>query len=159
MNKIIYLTFVFTIFSFRTQPDLPDLSLKSIDGKTYNLKKDFSEKNKLYVFSFWATWCVPCIRELAEISEVYDDWKNEINFEMIAVSVDDSRTKQKVSPLVNGKGWPYTVLLDTNNDLKRRLGIIDMPYIIVVKNNKIVYSHSGYSPGDEIELFEKMKTL
>jgi thiol-disulfide isomerase/thioredoxin len=99
----------------------------------------FNEKDKLYVFSFWATWCSPCIQELEAINEVYEDWKNQLNIEVIAVATDDSRTQKRVKPLVNGKGWNYTILLDANQDLKRKLSIANIPYLIIVKNNKIVF--------------------
>jgi hypothetical protein len=62
-----------------------------------------------------------------------------------------------VKPLINGKGWDYTILLDTNNDLKRALGASTVPLTLLVKNNKIIFRHSGYSPGYESELFEKIK--
>ena len=47
--------------------------------------------------------------------------------------------------------------LDTNNDLKRALGASTVPLTLVIKDNKIVYRHSGYSPGAEDELYEKVK--
>ncbi|MGB3008095.1 MAG: TlpA disulfide reductase family protein [Chitinophagaceae bacterium] len=159
MLKNIHLSVLLFLFLPLEYPDLPEISLKSTENRIYELKKDFSEKDKLYVFSFWATWCVPCIRELDEISDVYDDWKKEVYMELIAISTDDTRTEKRVKPLVNGKGWPFKILLDTNQELKRRLGISDMPYVIVVKNGKIIHTHSGYTPGSETEFFEKLKTM
>ena len=120
---------------------------------------DFNEKDKLYVFTFWATWCAPCLNELDAINEHYAEWSTELNMELIAVSIDDSRTQKRVKPLLNGKNWTYTVLLDTNQDLKRALGIANVPYTVVVKNQKIVYVHNGYSQGAEIELYNKLKEL
>ena len=43
---------------------MPNIDLNSISGETVNPSKDFNEKDKLYVFSFWATWCKPCKKEL-----------------------------------------------------------------------------------------------
>ena len=111
------------------------------------------------MYSFWATWCVPCIQELEEINDLQDAWKEEVNMEIIAVSTDDSRTAKRVKPMINGKGWSYNVLLDNNQAFKRALSIVNIPYTIVVKNGEIVHVQNGYSPGSEIELFEKLKTL
>jgi len=61
--------------------------------------------------------------------------------------------------MVNGKGWEYNILLDTNNELQRSLGASTIPLTLIVKNNKIVYRHSGYSSGVEFELFDKIKEL
>lgn len=158
MKKIFFTILLFASFAFG-QTELPSLTLKDLDSQDININSDFSEADKLYVFSFWATWCAPCIRELAAINENYEEWQEEINFEVIAVSIDDSRTKKRVNAMVNGKGWPYKVLLDTNHDLKRALSIINVPYLIVVKNNKIVHIANGYTEGAEEELYQTLKGL
>ncbi len=158
MKKTLLLL-ILVSFNVFAQKSLPDLNLNSIDGKQVSLKNDFSEKDKLYVFSFWATWCGPCINELDELNDLKADWKKEVNFEIIAVSTDDARTQKRVKPLVNGKGWDYKILLDLNQDFKRALSIANIPYTIVVKNNQIVHIQNGYVPGNEIELFDKLKTL
>jgi len=148
-----------TSFNLFAQNNLPDLSLSDLEGKKFSLKNDFSEKDKLYVFSFWATWCAPCINELDEMNDVQEEWKKDLNFEVIAVSTDDSRTQKRVKPLINGKGWEYKILLDTNQDFKRALSIVNIPYTIVVKNNQIVHIQNGYVPGSEDELYKKLKSL
>ena len=158
MKKLLLLLLFVGMHSF-SQKNLPDLNLSTLDGKKVSLKNDFAEKDKLYVFSFWASWCGPCINELDEMNEVQAEWKKSINFEVIAVATDDSRTQKRVKPLVNGKEWDYTILLDTNQDFKRALSIVNIPYTIVVKNNKIVHIQNGYVPGSEVDLYEKLKTL
>ncbi len=157
--KKLFLLMLLASTSMFSQKQLPDLTLPNLDGKKFSLQKDFAEKDKLYVYSFWATWCVPCIQELEEINDLQDEWKKEVNMEIIAVSTDDSRTAKRVKPMINGKGWSYNVLLDNNQAFKRALSIVNIPYTIVVKNGEIVHVQNGYSPGSEIELFEKLKTL
>lgn len=158
MKKLAFL-FFFLSASVFAQKEMPSVSLTSVNNKSFNVKSDFAEKDKLYVFSFWATWCVPCINELDAINENYAEWSKELNMEVVAVSIDDSRTQKRVKPLLNGKKWPYTVLLDTNQDLKRALSVANVPYTIVVKNKKVVYIHNGYSQGAEKELYNKLKSL
>ena len=50
-----------------------------------------------------------------------------MDFELYAVSTDDSRTIKRVNAMVNGKGWEYNILLDTNNELQRSLGASTIP--------------------------------
>lgn len=159
MKKLFFTFFLIFSSALFAQKQMPNLSLKSIDNKSYHIKNDFNEKDKLYVFTFWATWCAPCLNELDAINQLYKDWTQQINVEVIAVSIDDTRTQKRVKPLLNGKNWPYKVLLDTNQDLKRALSIANVPYTIVVKNQKVVYIHNGYSQGAEKELFTKLKQL
>lgn len=158
MKKIIILI-LFISSNLFAQKQVPNLNLANIDGKAMSLKTDFAEKDKLYIFSFWATWCTPCIAELEEMNDVQDEWKKELNFEIIAVATDDSRTQKRVKPLVNGKGWSYNILMDTNQEFKRALSIVNIPYTIVVKNGIIVHIQNGYVPGNENELLAKLKTL
>lgn len=158
MKKLIVFLFFFSIFS-NAQTALPEVTLTNLEGKSIELKKEFAEKDKLYIFSFWATWCGPCINELDELNDVVEDWKKELNLQVIAISTDDARTQKRVKPLVNGKGWGYTILLDTNQDLKRALTIVNIPYTIVVKNGQIVHIQNGYVPGSENELLAKLKQL
>lgn len=158
MKKFLVLL-LFLGFNLFAQKQLPDLNLPSLEGKSVSLKNDFNEKDKLYIFSFWATWCVPCINELEEMNDVQEQWKKELSIEIIAVSTDDSRTQKRVKPLVTGKEWNYKVLYDTNQDFKRALSIVNIPYTIVVKNGEIVHIQNGYVSGSETELYKKLKTL
>jgi peroxiredoxin len=159
MKKIATVLVLFIGFLMFSQEQMPNISLADLDGKKVSVKDDFAENDKIYVFSFWATWCGPCIMELDDLNDVLDEWKQTLPIEVIAISTDDSRTQKRIKPLVNGKGWDYKVLLDSNQDLKRALGIVNIPHTIVVKNGKIVHVQNGYVPGSEEKLLEKLKTL
>ena len=156
MKNLISLFVILISFSAFAQSEMPKVNLTTIDGKTFS-SADISTDDKVIVVSLWATWCVPCLKELDAISEIYEDWQAETNVELYAISVDDSRTVKRVKPLINGKNWDYTVRLDTNNDFKRALGAATVPLTLLVKNNEIVYRHSENSPGAEYELYEKIK--
>lgn len=152
MNKIIaYALLIAGSFSFAQE--LPSLTLKDLDGNNNDLNK-LVEGENVYIFSFWATWCVPCINELDAISEVYEDWQDETKVRLIAIATDDTRTKKRIRPMVNGKGWEYLVLYDDNQDLKRALNITTLPHTLVLKNQKIIHRRTGYNPGVEDELYE-----
>lgn len=158
MKRLLVLVLLCSCY-LNAQTNLPDVSLTSMEGKKVILKEAFSEKDKLYVFSFWATWCTPCISELDEFNDLQVEWKKEINFEIIAVSIDDSRTQKRVKPMINGKGWDFQILLDSNQDLKRALTIVNVPYTMIVKNGEIVHIQNGYVPGSEDVIYEKLKSL
>ncbi|MCR9182043.1 MAG: TlpA family protein disulfide reductase [Flavobacteriaceae bacterium] len=154
--KVLFSLFVtfFFLNSF-AQNELPDMTLKNLDGTDVNIQ-DISKNDQIVIVSLWATWCVPCINELDAISEVWEQWKDETNVKLYAISVDDARSVRRVRPMINGKSWDYEFLLDTNNDLRRVLGAATVPLTMVVKNNKILYRHSGYTPGAEDELYDKV---
>lgn len=128
-------------------------SIENINGETIDLNQGY------YLINFWATWCGPCLKELDEISDEYEDWQEETGVTIVAISIDDSRTSKRVQSLVSGKGWEYEIVKDQNQDLKRTFNVINPPHNIIVKDGKILYEHSGYSPGDEAYLLEKLIEL
>ena len=143
------------VFSFNiclSQDRLPIMSVKTLSGKTVNTKSTYN-KNGLTVYSFWATWCVPCINELDDIHKEIDKW-NEANVKIVAISTDDSRTKRRVRPMVSGKNWGFEILMDENQDLKRALNITGIPHTIITKGTRIIYRRVGYKPGEENDLYE-----
>ncbi|MEM6687397.1 MAG: TlpA disulfide reductase family protein [Bacteroidota bacterium] len=158
MKSIMSIVVVFLMFTIQAnaQKEIPNVTIKNLDGSAINTT-DFTQEKGVKILSFWATWCVPCINELDAISEVYDDWKDETNVELIAIATDDARTKKRIKPLINGKGWEYKILLDENQDLQRSLNITTIPHVIVIKDGKIVFRHTGYFPGAENQLYDVVK--
>ena len=156
----IVLAFSMSSFWGTAQENFPALKIKSVSGKTY----DFSElaassKDTMVVLSFWATWCIPCITELEVINDELEEKQAIKPFRFIGVSIDDSRTEKRVKPFIKGKGWKFEVLLDNNSELKRALNITDVPHVIILKNGKIVYRHTGYIAGEEENLFDEISKL
>ena len=138
---------------------IPSVKLKDIDGNSVNTAELSNDGNPM-VISFWATWCAPCKKELNAIHEVYEDWQNETGVKVIAVSIDDARSATRVKPYVDAQGWDFEVLMDTNGDFKRSLNVNNVPQTFLVDGNgDIVWTHSGYSPGDEYELLEEIEKL
>lgn len=158
MKKTLLLIVLISSISLaNAQKNFPNITLKNLEGKDVNLVE--RSNKKMIVVSFWATWCGPCIQELEAISDSYDDLQEEMDFELIAVSIDNSRSLSRVRPMVNGKGWDYEVLLDTNQEMKQALNFAAPPYLLIIKDGKILYTHSGYTPGSEEEAFEKFREL
>ena len=159
--SILFVSLYFLIPMLKAQEKLPSVIIKSVKkGKELSFSSIATDcKDTILVVSFFATWCIPCAAELDNINEVYQDKQKEKPFKFIAVAIDDSRTSQRVKPFVNGKGWTFDVYLDLNSDLKRAFEVNDIPQIIIIKNNKVVYQHTGYIAGGEDELFDKIKSL
>ena len=163
MKKLLFLSLIIITINFITagaqDKKIPSVTLSDVDGNKVDIST-LNKDGKIIVFDFWATWCVPCKKELTNIVQDYADWQKKYNVEIVAVSIDDSRNTSKVKPTVDGSAWPYKVLLDPNGDLKRTLGFQNVPYVLVAdKNGNIVYQHTGYVEGDEFELEDQLKKL
>lgn len=134
-----------------------DVEVKNIDGVPITLSKEI--KGELIVLDFWTTWCKPCIRSIPSIialSEKYDE--NKVQF--IAVNGDSPRNINKVKPMVKSLNIPYVVVLDTEQNALAELLVNAFPTLIILdKKGNVLFTHVGFTSGDEIELEEKINEL
>jgi thiol-disulfide isomerase/thioredoxin len=138
---------------------LPSVTVQTLDGKKVNTST-WSNGGKPMIINFWATWCAPCKRELNTISEKYAAWQKETGVKLVAVSIDDARSMNRVRPYVDGQDWDYEVVLDPNGDLKRALNVNNVPHTFLVDGQgNVVWQHNNYEPGDENVLYEQVKKL
>lgn len=142
------------------QKGLPSVEVKDIDGNVVNVQSILDDGVPV-ILSFWYTTCKPCLQELGAINDAYVDWIEEAEFKVVAVSTDDSRSSAKVKPMVGGRGWTdFTILLDENSDLKRAMNVQTQPTVFVLdREGNVVYTHTGYTPGSEEELFDQILKL
>ena len=159
LTKLFFLLLALCISTIAfAQKTLPNVAVKSMEGETINVK-DFATNGKVTVVSFWATWCSPCIRELNAIAELYPDWIDSYDVEVLAITLDVKQRLAKAKSIAVSNQWEYTILNDSNQELQRAMGFQNPPQTYVIdKNGHIVYEHNGYAPGDEEEL-EKIIAL
>lgn len=128
----------------------PDFTLTDVEGKSVSLSDYLG--SKVILIDFWATWCKPCIAEMAHMQKMYEARKD--NFVVLAISMDASETEAQVAPTVKTKGWTFPVLLDPETRVvslynPRRAA----PYTVLIdRHGKIVKKREGYNPGDEVEI-------
>jgi Peroxiredoxin len=156
---LFFLTMLFAGLQAQDQSELPNVTLKDLNGKSVNISQLSNDGNPI-VICFWATWCKPCIKEHDAMNDLYQDWQDETGVKIYSVSIDDSRSTARVKPFVEGKGWEFEMLLDVNSDLKRAMNVSNPPHTFLIDGNgKVVYQHSGYVDGSENELFEEIKKV
>ena len=138
---------------------VPSVTVENAKGETVNTKTLIKEGTPMIV-SFWSTSCKPCIRELEAIYEALPDWLEEVDFRVVAVSTDDSRQLAKAKSFAEGRGWgtDFTLLFFFYQDFMRAMNVTVVPHVFVIDaKGKIVFSHTAYVQGGEVELFEAVK--
>ncbi len=160
MKKILAIVLFAAMGVMAHAQKLPQVTITDLSGKSFEITSILEDEVPV-ILSFWYTTCKPCLQELGALNDAYVDWIEEANFKVVAVSTDDSRSSSKVEPMVKGRGWSdFTFLLDVNGDLKRAMNVQTQPTVFVLDGKgNIVYTHIGYTPGNEEELFEQILKL
>lgn len=154
------LCFAFHAATAQIGGKLPNTSVQDVRGMKVAFNT-VAEPGKVTLISFWATWCIPCIKEIKAIQNNLSTWREETpDFNYVTVSMDDSRASAQVKSYAKSQRWDFPVFLDPNSDLKRSLNFETVPFTIIVdKNGEIAFMHSGYETGGEHVLYEKVKEL
>jgi thiol-disulfide isomerase/thioredoxin len=66
-------------------PEQPSIKVTTLDGKPYDLA---SQRGKWVIVNYWATWCIPCIKEMPDISKFVTAHKDKVS--AIGLAYDDS---------------------------------------------------------------------
>lgn len=135
----------------------PKYTLNDVNGNTVIL--DSLVKKGPVIMSFWALWCKMCIKELDALKPYYAEIESSgCNF--LAISQDKAKSKADVKSFAAGHKWQYQVVLDPENKLRTSYSVQVMPtFFIISKDQKIVFTHQGYKPGDEKKIMEKIREL
>jgi len=154
MTRILPLLLIVAL-SFGQEKNLPQVNLKDMKNKTHSLDK--LVKGKVTLINFWATYCVPCRKEMKHLNRINKTYSDQ-NVQVIGISIDDSRTVGRVKSMVKSQKLDYTVLLDTEQKLYKNFNTTAMPFSILVDaKGKILWEHTGYLPGDEAQMENEIK--
>lgn len=148
-----------TGFAQQQGSPVPEVATTDLAGTQAGFRS-FLNPDGPTIVTFWATWCKPCILEMQNLQLLMDDLVKETGVKVVAISIDDSRSQARVRPMVNSRGWPYTILMDPNADLKRAFNVNNIPHTFLVdKEGRIQWQHASYNPGDEEELADQVRAL
>lgn len=117
-----------------------DFSIKTHDGKTFNLFETLKEK-ELVIINIWASWCGPCRSEFPHMEEVYKEYSDRV--EIIAASCEPSDTEKAIGEFAKELGLTFPMGRDTAN-LAYLFQASSIPTTAVIsKTGKIEYIMSG----------------
>lgn len=133
-----------------TLPDLDNdyVFLRDFCGE--KLRKPWKNKTKYaVVISFFATWCVPCQKEIPHLMKIREKFKGSpVKFYLINVG----EKFEKVSPFVKKNGYTIPVLLDQYQVTKEKYGAHTLPRLVVLDKSGIVRHYKkGFKNADSFE--------
>jgi len=117
-----------------------NFKLEALDGHTVSLE---ALRGKVIFLNVWATWCGPCREEMPSMQTLYDDFKNNKDFVMLAVS-QDTKGRSVVAPYVEKNGYHFTILLDPENKVSETYDMSGVPETFIIdRKGQIVAHHMG----------------
>lgn len=103
--------------------------LPGIDGK----KQELIVKGKPTIVHFWTSWCATCKAEFPLLKRLYDRYKDDVQFQMVNVTVEDD--PQEARKLIQKENYDFPVLFDFSGEVGETYQIISVPTTYFVDEN------------------------
>ncbi|HKN00514.1 MAG TPA: TlpA disulfide reductase family protein [Candidatus Binataceae bacterium] len=117
-----------------------NFKLESLGGTTVSLDQ---LRGKVIFLNVWATWCGPCREEMPSMETLYDEFKANRDFVMLAVS-QDTKGRLVVAPYVEKNGYHFTILLDPENEVGESYDVSGVPETFIIdRQGRIAAHHMG----------------
>lgn len=141
MKKTVHLTMVSLVLlgllGMAGSPSLvggpaPEIALKDLQGHEVRLS---DLHGKVVLLNFWATWCKPCKEEMPAMQASYDKLRGQ---GFVVLAVNELEDAEKVADHIRTHGHTFPVVMDHDNRVANRYGVVGLPASFVVDRQGIV---------------------
>ena len=118
--------------------EAPELKLTGVDGHAVDLA---DLRGKLVFLNFWATWCVPCRREMPAMERLHRAYRER---GLVVVAVNYKESTREVQAFLEELGLTFVVPLDPKGTVTRTFGVRALPVTYLVdRDGKILWKAQG----------------
>ena len=133
----------------------PRFSLRNLKGNMEGLDDHLG---KVIVVNFWATWCVPCVKEMPSFENLYRRYRSQ-GLTLLAVSLDKGDST-KVQVFADKHKLSFPILLDTKGVAEKLYPSFSIPFTYVIdKQGRVVARVDGAKNWESSETFEAVEHL
>ena len=133
----------------------PRFSLRNLKG---NLEGLDDHSGKVIIVNFWATWCVPCVKEMPSFESLYRRYRSQ-RLTLLAVSLDKGDSA-KVQEFADKHKLSFPILLDTEGVAEKLYPSFSIPFTYVIdKQGRVVARVDGAKNWESSETFEAVEHL
>lgn len=154
--KLVLPALLFLVFVEAGAQNISDIDREGIIGLTQR------DSDTTYVINFWATWCSPCVKEIAFFEELHRTYTRD-KVQVILVSLDfPNQLDRRVVPFLKEKEITAPVRLVTELDYNSWINQVDpawsgaLPATLILKNSKRLFLEKELTKS---ELFEYVKQI
>lgn len=134
---------------------MPVFSVQEVSGKTFSIA---TERGKVVVVNFWATWCPPCREEMPLLEkDIWEKYRSRSDFAMVAIAREQTQTTIAGFEKQHAE-FTYPLAYDPHRSVYARFADAGIPRSYVVgRDGRIVFQSVGYGPGDIGKLDEAIE--
>ena len=133
-------------------PGQSGLIVKGTGLKSHPELPQGEERPRLLVLNFFATWCIPCRREIPTFNRLAERYRGT-EVRLLYVSVDQEVAPKRMAKFIELAKIKVPMMLPPPKDTMKRLGIRTLPQLWVIDSKgKIRHRISGFEPGLEDNL-------
>ena len=137
----------------------PNLAILNSKGKPFILEFPKNSIKNGYVINFWATWCVPCKKEMPDLSLLNFKLK-KYNIEVLTISIDKKNIRDQLSFLFNNGASDLNHFFDKDMKIFKALKLRGIPTTVLVnKQGLVVSKHEGILKWGEAKVVDKVIKL
>ena len=125
--------------------ELKDFSIALVDGNDFNLSE---QKGKVVVINLWATWCIPCVNELANFEKVSEEFPDEVS----VIAIHSTPVTTDVPLWLSDYSYTIPFAVDEDGSISELLNASTvLPQTIVIgKDGIVLYIRSGSLTYEEL---------
>tara|TARA_B100001109_G_scaffold219695_1_gene190353 strand:- start:218 stop:700 length:483 start_codon:yes stop_codon:yes gene_type:complete len=105
--------------------------------------------NSNYVVNFWATWCIPCKKELPDLNKMKIENKD---LKVIIISIDKKPIKDQLNFLKKNKVNELTAYFDQNMTFFKSLRLRGIPTTVLINQQNIIAKKEGIFSYNKVSL-------
>lgn len=114
----------------------PDFSVVDLDGQTFHLE---AFQGTPVLVNFWATWCLPCLEEMPEIQQVWEEFGDA--FHVMAISDEPQHV---VENYLADFSYTFPIYLDPGREVGQAYLVHAMPTSLFIDERGIIQArHIG----------------
>lgn len=130
------------------------LLFNDLEGNEFSLR---NFENKVLFINYWATWCNPCLAEMPNMAELYNQYKENDNIVFLYLSKEDADTIIDYIPKDDSLGQLPIYKVVTDDDLFSTRGIPTT--FIVNRNGEIVIKDVGSAVWNDQSVIDYLDKL